>query len=762
MFRSTKYLIGFFANALAPAFCHAAADEFIQLDSKNLNELSRQIESIYKGLILGGRFPVYRYQVRQGDTVEAVIRRESGYSGSHFPIALDSIACDLNYTICSRELAIDGDSNREASGVVRMRSIFELESSYGNWNRLKEGDTIYLPAVTIQSTNSTQRYSKESGESFAAILRSLGICRGGENMKSECMDQIKYFNRNVGDFTATGFEGELYLPSVNYHAVISDECMPDCAIARFFTVNLDADIFVTPPFEIVDDKQEPTRKPDDVLLGIGEKLLGEDTISELKRLTPTELPSDIQSKQQVGLHQHFHRNQLGQLEFQQYPFARMASDETKLYSNVMIVDLNFEIDHCELKDVFVKVYDCSSRDIIGLDPDAAKCGVIEASADEHRDWPSCSDPGNVAIDTFDTANRAAVDDRHGTHLAGIIAAKHEHGGIGPFGSAGVNPFARLIGVKINKDLLSSDSQYALSLKSILLDLISRNSIDVVNFGYGYPFAAPDTPEGTRSCPYRDAILQLICNLRISTLFVTPAGNAEDDNRGLCAVYPACGAMFLDNILAVMALDMNGEALFPNAGNKEHAIGAIGKSVFGPSLKNRYAEFDGSSQASAYVAGAASLAASFSARWAPKKYVERFIACSDIFADFNLEHSKGGSLNIGCVINFQHDLVETNGETRAVDFVGLINSNNSGTINFIPFGSDIPIGIPFSLIVGFQQIGDDPNDIILYQEGALDDGLQRKRGNFNANPSELTLRFIKNGQITDIPLREISQYVRDAR
>lgn len=196
---------------------------------------------------------------------------------------------------------------------------------------------------------------------------------------------------------------------------------------------------------------------------------------------------------------------------------------------------------------------------------------------------------------------------HGTHVAGIVAARNNTVGV-----VGVAPEAKLWAVKV------LNKQGAGSWSSVIcgIDWVKSQAshIKVINMSLG---GGGSAGANCGSSPLR----QSICNVvNAGVTVIVAAGNASGDvKNSVPAAYP--------EVIAVSALaDSNGKACgggamtsygaddtfatFSNyatlAGDLSRLIGAPGVSIYSTYKGNAYATLSGTSMASPHVAGAAAL------------------------------------------------------------------------------------------------------------------------------------------------------------
>ncbi len=198
------------------------------------------------------------------------------------------------------------------------------------------------------------------------------------------------------------------------------------------------------------------------------------------------------------------------------------------------------------------------------------------------------------IDALTHSGRVVDESGHGTHVAGIIAAR----GGNSVGMAGVSWRAKLIACRFLDANGSGTTEGALECLDYLYALKTRPQypVDVV------------VTNNSWNGPIRSELLeQAIARHRdAGILFVTAAGNSAADMDGEAArAYPAASP--LTHVLTVAATDP-GDALadFSNRGRRTVHITAPGVNILSTAPQGRYAARSGTSMAAAHVTGLVAL------------------------------------------------------------------------------------------------------------------------------------------------------------
>jgi len=245
---------------------------------------------------------------------------------------------------------------------------------------------------------------------------------------------------------------------------------------------------------------------------------------------------------------------------------------------VAVIDTGIDTKHPDLKNNIWTNPGESGTD--GSGNDKATNGVDDDAngyVDDVNGWDFFNDDNTV----FDVA----ADDRHGTHIAGTIAAE----GNNEIGVTGVNWQAKIMPLKF-----VGPEHGTISGAIEALNYAVANGATISNNSYVEPF----------SQAFYDAIKAADTK---GHLFVAAAGNEARDNDAT-ARYPS--SYDLPNIIAVAATDNKDSlASFSNYGTTSVDLAAPGVSVLSTlptGWPNTYGLGNGTSMATPHVAGAAAL------------------------------------------------------------------------------------------------------------------------------------------------------------
>ncbi len=174
------------------------------------------------------------------------------------------------------------------------------------------------------------------------------------------------------------------------------------------------------------------------------------------------------------------------------------------------------------------------------------------------------------------------DNGHGTHVAGVIAARNNSIGV-----VGVAPDAQLYAVKV---LDAYGSGY---ISDVIegIDWAVQNNMDIISMSLG-----------TKT--YSQALNDTTINAyKVGILLVAAAGNNGDGNLFTDDVlYPAK----FDSVIAVSAIDYNNIAPIWSADGAKIELAAPGVDIYSTWLNGGYANESGTSMAAPFVSGVAAL------------------------------------------------------------------------------------------------------------------------------------------------------------
>lgn len=240
--------------------------------------------------------------------------------------------------------------------------------------------------------------------------------------------------------------------------------------------------------------------------------------------------------------------------------------------------------------------------------------VIDTGCDlQHEDLAGnyWANPGEQGIDSkgrpknsnrVDDDNNGFIDDEygwnfsgnnsdltdnhgHGTHIAGIIGARSNNGK----GIVGISPEVRVMCLKYFDPKVNSDH-----LKNTITSIYYavKMGAHIINYSGG----------GLESSAEEKAAIQLARDKGI--LFVAAAGN-ERSNSDVKKYYPADYG--LDNIISVTAINPDNQVLpSSNYGTETVDLAAPGQGILSTLPGSQYGLMTGTSQATAFVTGAAVL------------------------------------------------------------------------------------------------------------------------------------------------------------
>lgn len=577
--------------------------------NETLTELRRELIALYLALYNAGRLSVREYPSVSAANIVDVFREENLFGppallADGLPVEIESIACDLNAHICSREKR--PTTNKNVGG---------FEPTRGEWAPFGSGTSLILPAIEIESLISwTIRDVRPSERLDDLVVGQRGGC---ESFDAECKQQIA--NKNIGlegNFLSNRYVGSLSLPVLRIFAkfdISSAEEMtrgaPE-AVAAEVKTRPSSDLILAPIERTSDYKvKEGIESPAASDVRGQEHLLRElgGNIAAGAKAIPFSTGAMLLSTDFAE-----QRDRLHKLLF--FPYKSMDDYPPDLRNPVTIGVVDGWVDgaHCALgTDRFV----IGNREPTPED-DRAACNMQISGGPERN---------------------------HGTHVASIIGRKLVSGqDVIDFG---INPFARVVTVEVDYASLEAPGGTK-PLADKLQKMTADPSLRVVNMSFGYMLKG-----------LADELEVQIAGDRNQVLYVVAAGNNGIDKKNICDSRPSC--FDLPNVISVAALDEDiqrpdvlkkqDDTAHTDYGRFVH-VGALGQDVFGAFAYGHYGILSGSSQAAPQVAGLASLLfAKHANQLHPAQVKNRLIACADRTGELKPKIF-GGRVNAECTLD----------------------------------------------------------------------------------------------------------------
>ncbi len=279
---------------------------------------------------------------------------------------------------------------------------------------------------------------------------------------------------------------------------------------------------------------------------------------------------------------------------------------------VAVIDTGVDIKHPDLKDNIWT----NPGEVPGNSIDDDHNGYV----DDVNGWDFHNDDNSV----FDSA----VDDAHGTHVAGTIAANGNNG----VGVTGVGWQAKVMPLKF----LGPDVGY------------HSDAIEALNYAAAEGVKVSNNSWG--GGPFSQSLFDAIKRADAAgLLFVASAGNKAQDTD-LTPHYPS--GYDSPNIIAVAASDQDDSlAVFSdNRGGSNYGavsvdLAAPGRYILSTLPGNRYAYYEGTSMAAPHVSGAAALLESKYPTWGDTEIKAHILQTVDKKTSLQNKTLSGGRLNV---------------------------------------------------------------------------------------------------------------------
>ena len=293
---------------------------------------------------------------------------------------------------------------------------------------------------------------------------------------------------------------------------------------------------------------------------------------------------------------------------------------------VAVIDTGIDTGHEDLsKNIWINENEIPHN---GMDDDG------NGYVDDINGW-NFSDDTNIVY-AGDT-----VDESHGTHIAGIIAAEKDNGK----GIAGTAPEAKIMtlkafnnGVAYTSDIIEA-IQYAEDMGA-----------HIVNCSWG---GFDENPALREAIEEKDM------------LFVCSAGNRGVNTEDF-PLYP--GAYESQNIISVGSINSHGElSVFSNYGKSLVDVAAPGEDIISTLPGNNYGELSGTSMAAAFVSGEAALVLSKYGNISTNDIRAKIMESSDKLISLNGKVYQGNSINCkNAVLGLMGDTQDAANEGGAGD------------------------------------------------------------------------------------------------
>ncbi|MBR1164942.1 S8 family serine peptidase [Bradyrhizobium elkanii] len=601
-------------------------------------EIASDFKRLYLSLHNDGRLPLKQYRVSNFGGIEDVFRANQLFYGSPFPVEIDSIACDVNPNICTRERTEASLEELKSGAYIRDvipfagRPTGKSKPSPGKWF-VPPSTLLWLPSIRFEQQRGWVVYRKSPGQEIGEIVQDFGACKGFDD---QCKNLILGMNRNQDERLTPDYAGTVLLPKVTYSA-------------RDIDISTASEKGTGPTIEI---KPLSSEQAASLILRAGEASTG-------KTAGPSDsdfrvLPVPAEASRPMGLD-----GVLKSLGSRASGFARIQPNSAwqprcnGTEANPCELD---PIDFSGLQRRFLDGINFPYRSLADFPPavrtKARRLGVIDTSLEL----------GHCAFEHLRTSNRLKLigdtivtnpapmvagqapckwmmpyrqigPSIHGTHVAGLMVGKISDQ------SWGLNPFATLSAGQITPTTIGQQEKVSnLQLAELLGKMLDEagsagGGLDVVNLSMFYQKESivAAGPGGAVSRPRGDPVLDVIqSGAGFDTLFVVAAGNDGEDFTAICDMRPAC--LDLPNVISVAALDgkttglLAGDAGGSNYGGRVH-VAAPGADILGVINGNYLGLLSGTSQAAPQVAAIASILRTIRPRALPGDIKERLILCS---------------------------------------------------------------------------------------------------------------------------------------
>ena len=169
-------------------------------------EIPESLADLYTTLYNTGQLSLMSITDHEGQMIEQIMRNAEIMVGPHFPLAIDSLMCDLNPRVCSRELI---SASEEKLGEPASH-LHGYKFTRGNWTN-NPGDTILFPKVQLEEYEEFKVSWKNEGESIDQILENREVTC--EAYGVDCLTAVKFLNSSNPEVLEKSYQGQIVLPT---------------------------------------------------------------------------------------------------------------------------------------------------------------------------------------------------------------------------------------------------------------------------------------------------------------------------------------------------------------------------------------------------------------------------------------------------------------------------------------------------------------------------------------------------------------------
>ena len=413
---------------------------------------------------------------------------------------------------------------------------------------------------------------------------------------------------------------------------------------------------------------------------------------------------------------------------------------------VTVVDRPSDLTHCDL----------TGQTFVVIDP--ATPGTLEVVE---------STPVTSNVPDCDGAPVAALEENHGTHIVGLLAARKNQRGI--VGLTALRENIHLIVVPYDEAASRTEPGYPVQLADALARA-STEGTDVFNLSLTFPVLSTGDP-----------IENLIGKNENFTLFVAAAGKQGlDANKGFCLAAPACLSAFHPNLISVVGVewfaglprllqDSQG-VTGTNFGSTHFTILAPAKDIISTVDGDQYALMSGTSQATAIVTAAAALLMQ-NTNWQPDKIKDRLVFSSSLHLHL-LTSAMGGVVDVQAALMTSVDRVRDDNDCvwfgEAIRIVSAATGEAANDIPILVEGNNTEQKfLPFPKVMRIHENGDETLTFFFYEPGGAG-RLTRQVSEYAIRPTSRILVFdvatSPNCEVSDrrmeFNLADIADYLSD--